>query len=488
MEYIMNEPVIWIILIVSVMTLILSLFSLLRSEGNPQGTNNNVRDELRAGRDESRVTGRELREELTRSLEMAASAQQHKLDHLERQFTEVNRSNSEARIQIHETFNHFASQLQEANQKNLADIKGNVQEKLEGLTLQFRELNESNTSSLMQVQRLLDARVRELQENNDKKLEEIRKTVDEKLHESLERRLGESFQLVSERLEAVHKGLGEMQTLATGVGDLKRVLSNVKVRGTWAEAQLGNILDEVLTQDQYKKNFEVKKHTNERVDFAIKLPGQKNDPESHIWLPIDSKFPQEDYLRLQEASEQADVTGIKAATDSLMNAVKLSAKDISEKYVDPPVTTDFCIMFLPTEGLYAEVLRHPTVAEEIRQRHRVLIAGPMTIVAILWSIRKGFDTLAIEQHASEAWRVLGAVKTEFKKFGETLDRVKRQLTTASNTIDLTGQRSRVIQRKLQSVGELPLHESKLLLGLPDIASIDDQDYLDEIDIAHVPVA
>lgn len=478
----MNEAVIWIVLFVSVMTLIISMLILLRSGGNQQGTSNHVRDELRTGREESRVAGRELREELARSLELAASTQQHKLDHLERQFTDVSKSNSDARIQIHETFNNFARQLQEANQKNLNDIKGTVQEKLEGLTLQFRELNESNTSSLMQVQRLLDARVRELQENNDKKLEEIRKTVDEKLHESLEKRLGDSFQLVSERLEAVHKGLGEMQSLATGVGDLKRVLSNVKVRGTWAEVQLGTILDEVLTPDQYRKNLAVKKNTNERVDFAIKLPGQKNDPGSHIWLPIDSKFPQEDYLRLQEASERADVAGIKAASDSLMNAVRSSAKDISAKYVDPPVTTDFCIMFLPTEGLYAEVLRHPNVAEEIRQKHRVLIAGPMTIVAILWSIKKGFDTLAIEQHASEAWHVLGAVKTEFKRFGETLDKVKKQLTAASNTIDQTDRRSRVIQKKLRSVEELPLGEARNLLGLTDGSLVDDLNDLDEVEI------
>jgi len=257
-----------------------------------------------------------------------------------------------------------------------------------------------------------------------------------------------------------------MQNLATGVGDLKRVLTNVKARGTWAEVQLGAILEQILTPAQYEKNVGVKTDSSERVEYAVRLPGPKDDPEACVWLPIDSKFPQEDYLRLQEAAEKADPDAVQTATDALARTVRAAAKDIHDKYVNPPSTTDFGIMFLATEGLYAEVLRQPALVEDLQQRHRVVVAGPTTLAAILSSLRMGFQTLAIEQRAAEVWRVLRAIKTEFGKFGEVLDKVNRQLNTASRTIEDTGVRSRAIERKLRSVEQMPEAEASKILALP----------------------
>ena len=336
-----------------------------------------------------------------------------------------------------------------------------------------RELREEVTksidatqASLDRVRGTLDQRVRELQEGNERKLDEMRRTVDEKLHDTLEKRLGESFKLVSDRLDTVHKGLGEMQQLATGVGDLKRVLTNVKARGTWAEVQLGAILEQVLTPDQYDKNVCIRPDTTERVEFAVRLPGPLDDPTSCVWLPIDSKFPQEDWLRLQDASDLGDVAAVQAASDALIRTVRGSAKEIHDKYVHPPASTDFAIMFLATEGLFAEVLRHPSVVSDLQQQYRVVVAGPTTLAAILTSLRMGFQTLVVEQRAAEVWRVLGAVKTEFGKFGDVLDKVQRQLNTASRTIEETGQRSRAMEKKLRSAERLPDAEAAMVLELP----------------------
>jgi DNA recombination protein RmuC len=348
------------------------------------------------------------------------------------------------------------------------EARSAAREQREELAKSIQDNAKSLTESLDRVRVTFDQRVKELQQSNEKKLDEMRRTVDEKLHDTLEKRLGESFKLVSDRLEAVHKGLGEMQSLAAGVGDLKRVLTNVKARGTWAEVQLGAILDQVLTADQYDKNVNVKPHTSERVEFAIRLPGSKNEPNSVIYLPIDSKFPQEDYARLQDAADKADPAAVQTASDALLRAIRASAKEISDKYVDPPQTTDFAIMFLATEGLYAEVLRQPSLVEELQQNFRVVIAGPTTLVAILSSLRVGFQTLAIEQRASEVWRVLAAVKTEFGKFADVLDKVRRQLNTASRTIDQTGVRTRAMERKLRSVEQLPESEALELLALQGI--------------------
>ena len=353
------------------------------------------------------------------------------------------------------------------------ELRDELRSAREEARLSARELREEVTksidatqASLDRVRATLDQRVRELQEGNERKLDEMRRTVDEKLHDTLEKRLGESFKLVSDRLDTVHKGLGEMQQLATGVGDLKRVLTNVKARGTWAEVQLGAILEQVLTPEQYGKNVCIRPDTAERVEFAVRLPGPLDDPTTCVWLPIDSKFPQEDWLRLQDASDQGDVAAVQAASDALIRTVRGSAREIHDKYVHPPASTDFAIMFLATEGLFAEVLRHPSVVSDLQQQYRVVVAGPTTLAAILTSLRMGFQTLVVEQRAAEVWRVLGAVKTEFGKFGDVLDKVQRQLTTASRTIEETGQRSRAMEKKLRSAERLPEAEAALVLELP----------------------
>jgi DNA recombination protein RmuC len=320
---------------------------------------------------------------------------------------------------------------------------------------------DASASALAATLQGVTGQIKELQEGNERKLDQMRQVVDEKLQGTLERRLGESFKLVSAQLEAVHKGLGDMQTLATGVGDLKRVLTNVKTRGTFGEVQLGAILEQVLTPDQYGRNVRPRPDSGETVEFAVRLPGPDGDRERPLWLPIDAKFPHEDYGRLLTAVEAADTVAITAAGVALERAVRLNAQDIRRKYVAPPHTTDFAILFVPTEGLYAELLRRAGFVESLQQDSRVVVAGPTTLAALLSSLRLGFRTLAIEQRASEVWKVLAAVKSEFGKFGEVLDKVKRQLQTASNTIDETGVRSRAIERRLKGVEELPAGERTL---------------------------
>ncbi len=304
---------------------------------------------------------------------------------------------------------------------------------------------------------------RHFREEMSRQLDVMRATVDDKLQATLEQRLGESFKQVSDRLEAVHRGLGEMQSLAIGVGELKRVLGNVKTRGTWGEVQLGAILEQVLTPDQYARNVKTREGSNDLVEFAVKLPGQGNG--TPVWLPLDAKFPQEDYLRLIEAAERGDAEGAQLAQAALARAVMVAGRDIGTKYLDPPRTTDFAILFLPTEGLYAEVLRAPGLTDQLQRECRVVPAGPTTLAALLSSLRMGFRTLAIEERASEVWRLLGAVKTEFGRFGDVLDRVKKQLESARSTLDLTDVRTRAMARQLRDVDQLPTDVSDALLGL-----------------------
>ena len=310
----------------------------------------------------------------------------------------------------------------------------------------------------------LEQKFQQIQASNEKKLDQMRQTVDEKLHSTLEKRLGESFKLVSDRLEAVQRGLGEMKSLADGVGDLKRVLTNVKERGTWGEYQLGAILEQILAPDQYAANVRPT-GGGEVVEFAVKLPGRSTDSEHSVWLPIDAKFPREDYERLLLASENADAEGVKAAAAGLAAALRKSARDIHDKYIAPPATTDFALLFLPTEGLYAEVLRYPGLHDELQRKYRVIAAGPTTLAALLNSLRVGFQTLAIEQRSHEVWLVLGAVKSEFSKFGQVLDKVKKQLHSASNSIEETQSRTRAMERKLRSVEQLPVGQLHELLNL-----------------------
>ena len=310
------------------------------------------------------------------------------------------------------------------------------------------------TQHFTELRTAVDTRLAALQAGNEAKLDEMRKTVDEKLHATLEARLGESFKQVSERLEQVHRGLGEMATLATGVGDLKRVLTNVKTRGGWGEVQLESLLEQTLTTEQFARSVTTRPGSNERVDFAIRLPGRASDGVP-VWLPVDAKFPREDYERLIDASERGDITAIELAGRALEVAVKTQAKSIRDKYVEPPHTTDFGLMFLPTEGLYAEVLRRPGLADTLQRDYRITIAGPTTLTALLNSLQMGFKTLAIEKRSSEVWQVLGAVKTEFGKFGEVLDKVSEKLDQAQKQIEQTGVRSRAIQRQLRGVEAMP---------------------------------
>jgi DNA recombination protein RmuC len=421
----MFEILLWLILAITVLTATVAIVLLVRMSRGFQEAEKAVRDELRAGREEARGAERDLRKEITDGLNTT-----------------------------HETLSKTLERMGQAQQAQL-----------EGMTKQLKDLTESNQLALDRIRTTFDARVKELQEGNEKKLDEMRKTVDEKLHDTLEKRLGESFKLVSDRLEVVHKGIGEMQTLATGVGDLKRVLTNVKARGTWAEVQLGAILEQILTSEQYEKNVCVRTGSAERVEYAVRLPGPKDDPGNPVWLAIDSKFPQEDYIRLQEAADRADPEAVEAASAALARRIRAEAKDIHDKYVNPPTTTDFGIMFLATEGLYAEITRQPALVDDLQRQYRVVVTGPTTLAAFLSSLRMGFQTLAIEQSASEVWRVLGAVKTEFGKFGDVLDKVKRQLGAASNTIEQTGVRTRAMERKLRSVEKLPAAEASDILEI-----------------------
>ena len=303
----------------------------------------------------------------------------------------------------------------------------------------------------------------ELVKSTEQKLEKMRETVDEKLHKTLEERLGQSFKLVSERLEAVQKGLGEMQTLANGVGDLKKVLSNVKTRGVLGEIQLGNILEQIMAPEQYDANVKTKKGSNDHVEFAIKLPG-KDDEGNVVYLPVDAKFPQEDYVRLQTAYDEGDIAGIETANKALVQSVKKFARDIRDKYIDPPNTTDFGIMFLPIEGLFAEVVRQPEVVALLQREYKIIVTGPTTLAAMLNSLQMGFKTLAIQKRSSEVWQILGAVKNEFGKFGEVLEKAQKKINEANKELDnLVGTRTRLMLSKLRKVEELPTTESVKLI-------------------------
>jgi DNA recombination protein RmuC len=337
----------------------------------------------------------------------------------------------------------FAQQLA-LLQKTLSDT----------LTLQVQQLSEANARRLSEMRGTLETQLAQLQINNAAKLDEMRQTVDEKLQTTLQARLGESFKQVADRLEQVHKGLGEMNTLAQGVGDLKHLLTNVKTRGMFGEAQLASLLEQVMAPDQYAAQHATIPGSKNRVDFAIRLPGRSEDGQP-VWLPIDAKFPNEDYERLLEAQSRADAIQAELCSKALEARVRLEAKSITEKYIEPPYTTDFAILFLPTEGLYAEVLRRPGLIESLQRDYRVTLAGPTTLMAMLNSLQMGFRTLALEKRSSEVWQVLGAVKTEFGKFGDVLAKVKEQTQTVLNTLDKAQTRSNVMHRALRQVEALP---------------------------------
>jgi DNA recombination protein RmuC len=340
-------------------------------------------------------------------------------------------------------------------QQRLAENVRVQKDQLDSFSKQLMAMTRLNEEKMEFMRKTMATQLRAMQADNTKKLEQMRATVDEKLQSTLEKRLGESFRQVSERLEQVYKGLGEMRSLATGVGDLKKVLTNVKTRGTWGEIRLSHILEQILTPDQYEENVATKKNSNDRVEFAIKLPGQDTDRDKIVWLPIDAKFPQEDYQRLLDAQEAADKEQAEKSVKNLEARIKTEARHIKEKYLDPPNTTDFGIMFLPVEGLYAEVLRRPGLCDTLQRDYRIVITGPTTLAALLNSLQMGFRTLAIEKRSSEVWELLGAVKTQFGKFGDVLAKTKKKLQEASNTIDKAEVRTRAIERRLRKVQEVP---------------------------------
>lgn len=391
----------------------------------------------------------------------------------------LERTERALRADIAESQRGLRSEIAESTRAARTESAESLSRFAAGFGEQLQGLIQINERRLMEVRSTVDQRLQALQTDNSAKLDEMRRTVDEKLHATLEQRLGESFKLVSDRLEAVHKGLGEMQALAAGVGDLKRVLTNVKSRGTWGEVQLARLIEDNMTPDQYAANIKPVPGSDAVVEFAIRLPG-RGDGGEPVWLPIDAKFPKEEYERLMDAQDAADVEGVKAAGLALGRAVEVQARLIASKYVAPPHTTDFAIMFLPTESLYAEVLRRPGLLDKLHDL-RINVAGPSNLAALLNSLQMGFRTLAIEQRSSEVWQVLRAVKTEFGKFGDALASVKKTLDTASNKIGQTEVRTRAMLKNLKNVEALPEADALRLLGEAGMAG-SDQDPDSELDI------
>lgn len=417
-----------------------------------------VRDEVAASRAEASREGAQQRDEVRSTLKQTGDSMDQRLDRFAAQLVELSGVVT-ARLDL----------------STVAHAESSTKLRTE-LVTSLQKLADANEKRLGELRAAVDVKLQAIQEDNGKRLEAMRQTVDEKLQGTLEKRLGESFKLVGDRLEAVQAGLGEMRTLASGVGDLKKVLSNVKVRGTWGEVQLGNLLAQMLAPEQYATNVATRPQASERVEFAIRLPGAESGDE--VLLPVDSKFPMEDYQRLAEAAERGDVEAVEASARQLEVAIKLCAEDIRSKYLNPPHTTDFGILFLPTEGLYAEVIRRTGLVDVLQRDYRVAVAGPTTLAALLNSLQMGFRTLAIQKRSSEVWQVLAAVKTEFGKFGEVIDAVDKKLGEAQKKLGAVGTRSRAIERKLRDVEELPAGEAGTLIpaGLADAAA--DEDGLD----------
>ena len=405
-------------IIISMLILIniaLTILVISRARGSKPGAEGSLQNEFRNVREENATAAKQLREEISGSQSKNT-----------------------------ETLTVVLTNLGEAQSERLADVRKEV-----------RNLSERNETRIEKLTEQVGDQLGTLRRSNEERLEKMRETVDEKLQGTLEKRLGESFKLVSERLEAVQRGLGEMQELATGVGDLKNVLTNVKTRGTWGEIQLGTLLEQVLTPSQFARNVKPNPRSSAIVEFAIRLPGPDSDSGSEVLLPIDAKFPQEDYNRLTDASTRGDGDAVQSAVSALMRSVEAFAKDIHTKYVCPPFTTDFAILYLPTEGLYAEIVRSPELLDRLQRNYRIVVAGPTTLTAILNSLQMGFRTLAIEKRSGEVWKVLAAVKMEFGKFGGVLDKVKRQVSSVSNSLEQTDVRRRQMDRALRKVEELP---------------------------------
>jgi DNA recombination protein RmuC len=405
---------------------------------------------------------RGMREEMADNRREASAATAQNRDELNRAIERLSQTLSGQNDHLRKLLDDKLTQAQQDARSGRTEQAESLKGFGELLTGQLHQLMQRNTEGMDTLRQAIETRLAAIQTDNSQKLEQMRQTVDEKLHNTLEQRLGESFKRVSEQLERVHAGLGEMQTLASGVGDLKKVLSNVKVRGTWGEVQLDNLLEQILSAGQYEKNVATRPNSAERVEFAIKLPG-RDEAGSIVWLPIDAKFPLEDYQKLLEAQELGDLPAMEDAGRAMENRVRAEAKTIRDKYIEVPHTTDFALLFLPIEGLYAEVIRRPGLFDTLQRDYRVTLTGPTTLTAILNSLQMGFRTLAIEQRSSEVWQVLGAVKTEFGKFGDVLAKTKKKLDEASRTIEQAEVRTRAIDRSLRKVESLPIVQSRGLL-------------------------
>jgi len=402
-------------------------------------------------REEQRIGRSELREQL----DILARQQDARLEAFARQLAEL----------ITRTDSHLTAlrqNLSEETSKNRQESTLAQQRFADTVSQRLNELTAHNDQRIAEMRHTLEARLKELQADNAGKLEQMRHTVDEKLQSTLTTRLDSSFSLISQRLEQVQRGLGEMQQLATGVGDLKRVFASVKDRGGWGEVHLDGILQHTLTQEQYARNVAVRPERRERVDFAVRLPG-RNEDDSPLWLPLDCKFPRDDYERLLDAQDVGDMEAVRDHGIQLERALRVQAKSISEKYIAPPYTTDFAVMFLPTEGLYAEAVRRAGLVDSLQRQHRVVIAGPTTITALLNSLQMGFRTLAIEKRSTEVWNVLGAVKTEFGKFAGILEKAGKQVQTVGRSLDDAARKTRTIERRLRNVESLPVDQAKQLL-------------------------
>lgn len=431
-----------------------------------------IGENARSGRQEMQQTLTTFQETISRQGAETTRTQNAQLDALAQQLLQLRGTLGDTLTQQLQAISlGMSQQAAEATRTQNAQIDAFAQQLAhlraslsETLTQQLAQLSEANARRVAEMRATLEQQLTQLQQGNAAKLDEMRATVDEKLHATLEQRLGESFKQVAERLEQVHKGLGEMQTLAQGVGDLKHLLSNVKTRGMFGEAQLGALLEQVFTPEQYAAQVATRPGGRHAVDFAIRLPGRGEDG-APCWLPIDAKFPTEDYERLLDAQQRADAEGVQAAARALEQRIRLEAKSIADKYLEPPHTTDFAILFLPIEGLYAEALRRPGLMESLQREHRVTLAGPTTLMAMLNALQMGFRTLALERRSSEVWQVLGAVKTEFTKFGDVLAKVKSQTQTVLNTLDAAEVRSRAMGRVLKSVEALPQTQARAVLPL-----------------------
>jgi DNA recombination protein RmuC len=512
-------------------------------EKSHERTERGVKEEIARNRQESAEQARGLREEvhvslknstdaLVQGVDRISAAQQQRLEDFANQLIALTKATdtsasqlrlevanalnatkesqekrlSENAVQLQQQFESFGRRLSEFGQANqdgitqtrlelatvLKDFKDSIQKQMNDMALlqklqldsfasQLVNLTEKNEKKSDELRVAVEGKLTQLQSDNATKLEEMRRTVDEKLQDTLDKRLGESFKQVSDRLELVHKGLGEMQTLASGVGDLKRVLTNVKTRGTWGEIQLGNLLEQILTIDQFGRNVRTNPAGSEAVEFAIKLPGPEEHEGKVVWLPIDAKFPKESYERLVDAAERSDAVGVEQAAKELESAVRSQARVIRDKYLAPPHTTDFGLLYLPTEGLYAEVLRRPGLLDSLQREQRVVIVGPTTLAALLNSLQMGFRTLAIQKRSSEVWKVLGAVKTDFGKFGDMLDKVKKKLDETGNTIDDAVHRTRQIEKKLKRVEALPAEEGITVLAEIPSAEVENENQVEPLE-------